>query len=324
MPIHQKQPHILSDLSFELLVYRLLLLSPFEVLRNQQIVSTWRVKLYMFTFFLVYALLRVYLCIILVSNDKIFQTVFSYDGQIWKVVQILIFGLVALLFVGIVMNAVLMNKHQIKFYADLHDFDFKLSADFGVSIGRSRMRAINRWSLIVNLCYNFFDSIYYWNTHVPPILTFSQRFAYFVIYYFSNIIGFVSVLQFVNCTQLCRERMEIIKKLLRNKSHTVRIGIVLHLYARIRGQIVLINKFMGFVVLIKLIHDFTVGTSILYMMFVSSYDDGITEFCEMLWWFSHNIIGAALMTFLSEMLTSDVSINDDSDIHLLQKSYYFA
>lgn len=307
MSAPQKQPHILSDLSLELFLYRLLLLSPFEIHRNEQIVTTWRVKFYMLTFLFAYATLRLHLCILLAIKENFLQQLFLFNGQIWMYVELFGFAVSSLLFVCIVTNGLLKISHQIKFYQNLNDFDIKLNADFGVSIRRSRTRALNRWALIVSLICNVGDFIYTWITIESELFTIYEKSAYFFTYYSSNIIGFVSALQFLKCTQLCRERIAVIRELLRKNCHTERIDNVLNLYAHIRSQIFLINKFMGFIVLIKLVHVFTLGTSIMYLIFTFSYDDGITEFLQLLWWFSYTIIGTLVMTLLTEMLLTDVS-----------------
>lgn len=307
MPVHQEQLHILSDMRIELLIYRILLLAPFEIIGNQKIVTTWRVKIYMYTILFIVATLRLYLFILLALNQNTLQQLFLFNGELWMYVELFSFVISALLFVCIVTSGLLTSKHQIKFYQDLYDFDVKLNVDFGITVIRSRMRTINEWVLFVSLTYNVGDFIYAWINFVPTALNFYQKFAYFCTCYFSNIIGFISALQFVKCAQLCRERIAIIRKLIHDKYHTERIENVLNLYAHIRSQILLINKFMGFVVLSKLVHDFTMGTSILYMLFSSSYDDGIMEFWQLLWWLSHTIIGTLLITLFTEMLMTDVS-----------------
>lgn len=307
MPVSQEQPQILSDLSLELFIYRILLLSPFEIRRKHEIVTTWRVKLYMYTFLIAYVTLRLFICIILVENKEILDQLFLFNGKLWMLIEIFDFAISAFLFGGIVTSGLITNNHQVKFYQDLHDFDVKLIADFGVSISRSRVRRINKWALIVSLVYNVGDIINVWISFIPTILTMFEKFAYFFTYYISNIVGFITALQFVLCTQLCRERIAIIRQLLRNKNHSERLDNVLNLLLRIRNQIFLINKFMGFVLLIKLAHDFTLGTSILYMLFSSSYDEGISEFYHILWWFCETISGSLVMTLLTEMLLKDVS-----------------
>lgn len=315
MSVHQKQPQILSDMFLELIIFRILLLSPFKILRNQQIVTTWQLKFYMFTFLFAYVTLRLYLCVLLVIKENFLQQLFLYNGKLWMYVELFSFAISALLFVCIIMNGLLTIKHQIKFYQDLNDFDIKLKENFDISIDRSRTRAINRWALIVSLTCNVGDIFYVWITFVPAI-SLDEKFTYFFTCYFSNTIGFILALQFVKCTQLCRERLAIIRKLLQSKYHFERIDNILNLYAHIRSLIFLINKFMGFVVLIKLAHDFTMGTSIMYLMFSYSYDDGIAELLQLISWFGQSITGTLLMTLLTEMLLTDVSNSEKKEVFL--------
>lgn len=130
------------------------------------------------------------------------------------------------------------------------------------------MITVNRWALIANIAYLIGDFTYSWFYFSRTILSTYLNFALLCTYYFSNILNSASALHYVNCTQLCRERLKILRKILRNFRNypTERLDVVLHLYIRISNQIFLINRFMGFVVLLKLTHDLTLGTSIAYKM----------------------------------------------------------
>lgn len=302
MPVGRAQLNILTDLSLELLVYRILLLSPFEILRNQQLATTWRVKLYVCTVFLVYVALRVFFCISLGPGNKLLQF-FSYNGQIWMLVELFDFVFTVLSFGGIVMNGLVTSEHQIKFYQNLHEFDNKLAADFKVFIRRSRSRTLNRWTLIASLFYCIVDFFNSWIGY-GPIMSSILKFSFLFPYYISNLLAFVSALQFVNCAQLCRERLAIVVKLLRCNGRTERLDKILHLYACIRKQIFRINKFMGFVVLLKLGHDFTMGTSIMFM--ICTYDNEITDLLHLIWWFGHTVIGTLLITLVAGILLAEV------------------
>lgn len=131
------------------------------------------------------------------------------------------------------------------------------------------------------------------------ILSPYQHFAYFFTYYIGNIISLSSAILFINCVQLCRERLGIVKKLLCHQDlcSTESLETILKLYIRIRNQILLINSFI--VVLLKVAHDFTLGSSIMYLLCTS----GILNFA---WSFSQTVIGTLLMAIIAEMLTTEV------------------
>lgn len=300
MPVRRAQPNILTDLNLELIIYRILLLSPFEILRNQHIATTWRVKLYVYTSLFACAVLRVVFCILLVKSDK-FHDFFLYNGPLWMLVDLFDYVFTALSVFCTIMNSLVTRKHQIKFYQELQNFDIKLAADFKIAVRRSRTRTINRWVLIASLIYCIGDFYNSWINYGPTISS-SLKFTFLFTYYFSNILAFVSALQFVNCTQLCSERLVIIRKLLRSYSSNKRLDKILHLYGRICSQIFHINKFMGFVVLLKVAHDFTMGTSILFMM--CSYDAEMVVYW--MWFFGHTVIGTLMMTLVSGTLITEV------------------
>lgn len=309
MSVRQTKPNILTDLSLELLIYRIVLLSPFEILHNQKLAITWRVRLYVYTALLVYAANRVFFCIRMVQINQ-FLEFFTITGPLWRYVELFDYVFTAVSFAGILTNGLVTSNHQIQFYQELHDFDTQLSADFKISVCRSRTRAINRWVLFANLVYSCGDFYYQYSwLSYSYILAPSLKLTFLFTFYVSDILVFVSAVQFISCTQLCRERLEIVVKLLRSycsNDPSERLGKILLLYARICSQIVRINKFMGFVVLLKLGHDFTMGTTLLFMM--CAYDNGITTTFSISW-FVHTLLGTILMTLLSGILIKEVRNN---------------
>lgn len=300
MTVRQTQSHVFTDLSIELLIYRILLLSLFEIRRDQQLAPTRRVRLYAYSVVLGYVIVRVYICILLIQSNATLK-IFLFSGNLWMYVELFYFAFTTVSFVGIVMNGLWTNTQQIEFYQELYDFDAKLTANFGVSVRRSRTHMVKICTMIAGLVYLVGDFCIS-SIHFSAAPNF--ELAYFLTFYIHKILAFASSIHFVNCTQLCRERLTIVGKLLRNKHHTERLDDVLHLFARIRSQILLINRFMGFVVLLTLTHDFTMGTSIMYVMF--SYNASIRQYLQLAWWFSHTVIGTILMTLVAEMLNTEV------------------
>lgn len=305
MPIRQTKPHILTELRLDLFFYRILLLSPFEILPIQQLSSTWRIKLYVCTVLIVFASLRIYFVMCLAESAEIFD-LFLFNGQLWMLCDLFDFAFVSLSFCGIVINALVTTNHQIKFYENLNDFNVKLIADFGISIQRSRTQTVNRWVLMASLAYFSGDFIYFWMHFKNTILTNYQNFALLFPFYLTNILTFATALQYVDCTQLLRERLQVIRKILGNYRtfRCERLDKVLLLYTRITNQTCLINRFMGFVVLLKLTHDFTLGTSVVYIM--CSKMIGFKYFFYLMWWFSITIIGTLLMTLVAHKLMAEV------------------
>lgn len=305
MPVRQAQRHILSDLKLELFIYRIFLLSPFEIQQNQKLATAWRVKLYICSALVVYVTLRISFFLLFQGNDKILEY-FSTNGKMFMYVAIFDLTFSSLFFVAIVLNGLITNTHQIKFYEDLHLFDEIILATISNPITRSRSRTANTCALIVALVYYiayFCSSLIYIDT---PILTPFQHFALLSTIYIDNILSLLTALYYVNCIQLCRERLEVIRKLLRNHSNfrTEQMHTVLQLYIRIRSQILLINRFMGFMVLLKITHDFTLCSSIMYLICSSLYR---AEYIfQIILWFGETIVGTLLMALTAELLMTEV------------------
>lgn len=252
----------------------------------------------------VYAIFRIYFFILLGQCDEVLQ-LFLFSGELWMLVDFFDIVFVALSFGGVVINALVTKTHQIVFYENLHDFDVKLNADFEISVRRSRTRTVNRWALITSLAYfaaDFIYSVIYFST----ILTNFQNFTLMFTYYLSNILNFASALQYVNCTQLCRERLNIVRKILRNfrNVRTGRLRKALNLYTRISNQMILINRFMGFVVLLKVTRDLTLGTSVLYIMCTTNIE--FMDVLNFILWFSLTLIGTLLINLIADMFMTEV------------------
>lgn len=300
------QPNILSDLRKELFIYRVFILFPFGILQNHQLVTTWRVKLYMYSVFLAYVTLR--LTFLLEYYNSFFQFV-QINGKIWMLITTFDLVFSALSFVGIFMNGLIMNIQQIEFYQELLKFDIMVKDIFGILVKRSRTRRINSSVMIASLAYNICLFCFHLSLNSGiTILNSFQQFAYFFTYCFFNVITITSAHMFINCAQLCRERLEIVRKLLQNQNRCSTIAIVMQLYTQICKQILLINSFMGLVVLLKVIRDFTLGSSIMYLMCTSLDKREISEIAYILIMFSQAVIGTLLMVIIADKLMTEVTI----------------
>lgn len=154
MSLNQKQPNILFDIRLELLIYRIVLLSPFEFLRNKQLYTTWKIKLYMYTLLVLYTSLRVSFCLLFADGDATVKF-FVYHGLVWMFVYFFDYVFSAVSVYGIALNGIITNIHQIEFFQQLHNFDVMLIANFGIPIKRSPTRSLSSCALIASLVYNF-------------------------------------------------------------------------------------------------------------------------------------------------------------------------
>lgn len=152
MSVRAAKRHIMSDMKLEQFIYRIFLLSPFEILQNQQLASTWRIKVYMFLILVLYYTFRISFCLTFQDINAIIEH-FSYNGKLWMFVDMFDFTFSALSFGIIVLNGLITKTQQIEFFEKLHHFDERLLTSFGIPIRRSRTRAANSCSLIVGLAY---------------------------------------------------------------------------------------------------------------------------------------------------------------------------
>lgn len=308
MTVRPAQPNILTDLGLELLIYRILLQSPFEIQKDQQLVTTWRLRLYMCLMLLVYSALRVSFYWQFENNDAI--EYFSNNGKLYMFADMFDQMFSALSIGAIFLNGFITNTQQIEFFQELHHFDLMLFNAFDIPIKRSRTRAAMSFALIFGLVYYFgycISSVTGINT--TTLLSNYQYIANTFTLYFANILSFLTAFYYCNCTQLCRERLSITRKLLRNPSNfsIEQMNTVLQLYVGIRSQILLINKFMGVVVLLKIAHDFALASFIVYLMCSSLYrvKDHILD---LLLWLGEAVIGPLLMTLTANMLMTEVYV----------------
>lgn len=307
MSVRRAQRHILSDLKLELIIYRIFLLSPFEITQNHQLAKTWRTKLYMCSMLLVYAALRISFSLQFPGNNGTLQY-FSTNGRMIMFVDLFDFTFSSVSFVATILNGLITSSQQIEFFEELHYFDKMLFTAFGIPTRRSRSRTAHSCTLFLGLVYllgYFVSSLRnIFNTMLTPY----QCLAYYFTFYLDAIVSLLTALYYVNCTQLCRERLAIIRIVLRNYRNlsTEQMDTVLEQYNRIRRQILLINRFMGFVLLLKIAHDFTLGSSIVYVMCSSLYR--AENIFEIIFWFVGTVIGTLLMIMGAEMLMTEVIV----------------
>lgn len=224
-------------------------------------------------------------------NKKPFY--FYFNGKVWLLVCLFDFAFSTLLFCCIVLNGLFTSTQQIEFFQELHRFGATLFAAFGIPITRSRTRQANRLALILGFIYFIGYFLSSWTRPNTTVMSNLQLFSYFLTDYFDSITNLLSALFYVNCAQLCRERMSVIRKLLRNycQFRTVQIKTVLQLYVQICSQILLINRFMGVVVILKITHDFTLGSSIVYSICSSLYSAEILkELFDLILWFCQTTV----------------------------------
>lgn len=323
MPESPAQPHMLSDFRLEQLTYRIFLLSPFEILEDQQLATTWKTILYMLIMLLAYATLRISFWLQFQDNGA--YKFLSANGNLWMFTRIFDFIVSSLSFGVVILNGLSTNTHQIQYFQELHNVDIKLFTSFGVVIKRSRIRIASNVFLVLGLFYYFgyfFGSL---STVGSKMLTPYQKFASNFTSYFDCILNLIIALFYVNCTQMCRERLSSVRILLRHYSNfsTEQMDAVLQLYVRIRGLIFLINRFMGFMVLLKIAHDFILASSIVYEMCSSLYSaKELVDYLELLSWLVEVAIGPILMTLTAEMLSTEVYYSNLMTIMLILVQIY--
>lgn len=306
MSVSWAQKHIFSDLKLELFIFRIYLLSPFEIIKHQRLANTWRVKMYMFVMVILYIVLRLSFYVQFQDSDAILRYFLIY-GKFWMIVYSfdIMFSLVS--FFGVVLNGVITSNSQIEFFQELHHFDVMLFDFVGIPIRRSRTRTANSCALIVGLLYflgYFISGVIDDATFLAPYQVFAFHFTNFI----DRTLNLLIALLYVNCTQLCRERLASVRKLLQNCSNfnTEQMDTVLQLYVRIRSQILLINRFMGFMI-IKIAHDFTLGSSIVFFICSSLYSANANgDIFDITVWFLETVIGTLLMILAAECFMTEV------------------
>lgn len=310
--LHQ---HVFAMYSVEFLIYRIHLLSPFQMLPNsQQLSTTIQMKLYMGTMLVSYMLLRI-LLYIMIENNVQSRQFFLKSGNLWFSIIIFNFTFETFLFACIVLNSLWTSAYQIKFLQILNQFDVILFDVFNVPINcfQKRVRWV-RWILLlclVDFAIGTYNSA--GNGVLQNIFDSFEQFAYISTAHLDKSLTVLVAMQFIHCTEMCRERFVMLKELLRcdivsitlKKSH---LEAILRLYRQICKLIIMINNFMGFVLLIKIIHDFSLGTSIAYLYLTTNdWGDGkgislINVLREILL----TIAGTFLMSLFADFLMTEV------------------
>lgn len=307
MPVRSAVPHILSDFRLEQLIYRIFLLSPFEIVQDQQLATTWRIRLYMCIMLLGYTVLRISFCLQFQNNDA--YEYLSANGNLWMFANVFYLTLSSLTFTVVILNGFITGNDQIEYFQELFDVDMKLFTSFGINLKRSRWRLASNGLLVLGFVNNIRYFVISMTSNHTTILTPFQMFSFNFTCYFDYILSLFTAVFYVNCTQLCRERLASTSKLLQNYSNlsTEQMDTVLQLFVQIRRLTLLINRFMGVVVLLKIPHDFINGSFVVYVMCSSLYSSKeLVDSVEILLWFVEAVIGPIVMTLTAEMLSREV------------------
>lgn len=303
--------HVYVMLHLEFLIYRIHLLSPFQMLPNIQFSCTIQIKVYMCTMFVSYMTLRI---LFMIENNAQSLQYFLKSGNLWFSILTFDFIFETFSFACIVFNSLWTRAYQIKFFQILNQFDVILFDVFNVpkKCFQKHVR-IARWILMLCLLH-FAVSIY--NTAINGILqnVFNsfQQFAYIFTSYFDYSLSVLVAILFIHCTEMCRERLVMIKQVLRSRIilTTSHLEAIFQLYSRICILIVMINNFMGFVILLKMFHDLSLGTSVAYLYLTTTDwgdDQGISSI-NFFKQFLLTIAGTFLMSLFADFLMTEVGV----------------
>lgn len=311
--LHQ---HVFNMLSLELLIYRIHLLSPFKMLQNGQLSTTIQIKVYMCILFISYILLRISLYLMIKSNDQSRQFFLS-SGNLWFSIIIFDYAYETFSFVCIVLNSLWTSAYQIKFFQILNEFDVILFDVFNVPINCFKKRARwARWVLIfgvVHCTVSAYKSVE--NGYLDSVFNPLQQFAYVSTAHLDYSLSVLVAIMFIHCTEMCRERVIMLKEVFR--SHIISVTLttsyleaILQLYRRICMLIVMLNNFMGFVVLLKIGHDFSLGTSIAFLYLTTNdWGDGQgISSSKVLRQFVLTIAGTLMMAVFADFLKTEVGV----------------
>lgn len=300
---------LLSAYRWSFIVQRVFLLSPIRYNNlDNTLATTYWTSTCSFIVFIIYLILS---CLYVLKLNNEPSKYFTSNGFVWFITSTgdYILSKIMVIFVFIIAER---KKHQqIKFFSILSRLDDILRMQFNL---HNEFAYYHRTNIIAMACIIVL--------HIVMTSEVGNRISDYdniqairlipvvVPFYWENCICWLTVLMFINAATMLRNRYSIIRTLAScNEPHILsNRKTLIFAYIELFQLIDILNDYIGWILLIRLAHDFTLSSSICYLMFSTIMDNNanVSNMVNMFCWFLMTMARIVLVTVFAEIVLAEV------------------
>lgn len=299
---------IVAAFRTQIYIQRIFLLSPLKFNSNGDLSTGWRQIIYTYCVLLMFGALSIFLTLVTDTNSEYFTA----NGFVWLIFGLSDFFLAKIAFVVIVIIAERRKNQQISFFHSLAQLDSILQKEFNIIINYVIYRRVNLIAagfIIIFLGGSAFDigkrliRIGIYTDYEAPAM---------VITIFIELCAFAFIVMiYINGVMLIGDKFTIIKNVMLSKQvhDEEKLKKLIYVYIELFKVITIWNDYIGWIMMIRLTHDFTASTTVSYVLFSTIIDNsgaGSNMF-NILALLSQNVIRIVLVTVFAEHARTKVS-----------------
>lgn len=295
-----------SAIRVALIVQRFFGISPFHLDSTSKLITSKRTVAYSAVLLIIYMFCVSFATYTIWSSDVIVNVLFTH-GYVFIVVSFidLMFTKLSYIFIVVFSEA---NKHyQIQFYEKIKEIDSFMCTEFKRNINYELIGWHNTIGLFIGLGY--FQALVLYvslKLHLQNYLPTFGMVMFCIVFQYDQMAMFMNAWAFGNCVSMIKLRYQELLMALRQQ-HSVQNGITA--YKQLFIAVQLLNK-NNCPIVVRYIHDFTIMTTQLYMLFWlmlgHSNTIRLSVFVALITFIMHNILKIGVTTWLAHLAMQQV------------------
>lgn len=325
-----------KSLQINLFFQRVHGVSPFTI-KNGKLVSSWRITLAIFLGFIIYIILMSFSLYSLIRHN-FFHNIFFSNGYLFAIIGCFEIGFSNFSYILLVIFGSLTKHKQIAFINALYKIDAILGEKFNeIFIDYHWQRQLSAIKIV-------FTVIYYNSLTFMLLMKFYQYqmltipLTIFTLCYEHNQMS--SSMQnscYINLVQQIRIRFLAIKKLAKQllligkqsdieneKIMIQKILTLIQTYKKLTDMMNVLNQNANVTLMLRYIHDFTLTTSQIYLIFwiiidEHDADDEMAIIFYIIFWMAQNVYKLFLLSWETENTKNEVNLYYDKRKYCIQR-----
>lgn len=292
---------IIAAYRTQIYFHRIFLLCPLRFNNNGDLSNGWLQIVYTYCVLFIF----VTFTILLTLATDLTSDYYTANGRVWLIFGLTEFFLSKIAFVVIVIIAERKKHQQVSFFNSIAQLDRLLQKEFNISTNYAIYRRVNLCAIFIIICYfgastfdigrRLFSFGNFRGIKLPamalPLLLELCVFAMIVTIY-------------INGVMLIGDKFSIVKKLMQSKyvQNTDKLHKLMYVYIELFKVITIWNDYIGWIMMMRLTHDFTASTTVSYLLFATLMDNSGTSsnIFNITVLLSQNVIRIVLVTVFAE------------------------
>lgn len=257
----------------QIYIQRIFLLSPLRIHSNGDISTDWHQLVYTYCGLLIFVVCTI---LLFLSVDRV-SYYYAANGLVWLIAAFCDFLLSKIAYIVIIILVELKKHQQILFFQSLVRIDHILQEKFNITSNYAICRRVNLLTIcFIIVCYSC-STIEIGSRALCLSIYTKYEVPALILTYFAELCAFAMVVTiYINGVALIGNKFSIITKLLLNKQviqDAEKLTKLLEIYIEMINVINIWNDYIGWIIMIRLAHDFMTSTTTSYLLFTTILDN---------------------------------------------------